>query len=66
MNQKRIKQHNIKTRIGSDTMELTQDELQLMVHHLTQQVAQLTADKSMLMAKLELATVQLNQAQGQE
>ena len=47
-------------------MELTKEELELMVHHLTQQVAQLTADKSMLMAKLELATVQLNQAQGQE
>ena len=47
-------------------MELTKEELELMVHHLTQQVAQLTADKSMLMAKLEIATAQLNQSQGQE
>ena len=47
-------------------MELTQDELQLMVQHLTQQVAILTTDKAMLMAKLELATAQLNQSQGQE
>lgn len=47
-------------------MELTKEELELMVQHLTQQVAQLTADKAMLMSKLELATAQLNQMQGQE
>ena len=47
-------------------MELTQEELELMVQHLTQQVAILTTDKTMLLAKLELATAQLNQMQGQE
>ena len=38
----------------------------MMVNLLTQEVARLTTDKAMLMAKLELATAQLNQSQGQE
>lgn len=35
-------------------MNLSQQELELMVQHLTQEVARLTADKAMLLAKLEL------------
>lgn len=41
-------------------MKLTQEELELMVQHLTQEVARLTVDKTLLLAKLELAQ------QGQE
>lgn len=35
-------------------MELTHEELQLMVQHLTQEVAKLTLDKALLMSKIEL------------
>lgn len=47
-------------------MNQSKEELAIMVNILSQEVARLTADKAMLMAKLELATAQLNQAQGQE
>ena len=40
-------------------MKLTQEELELMVHHLTQEVARLSGDKSLLLAKLDLATSEL-------
>lgn len=47
-------------------MNPSKEELAMMVNLLTQEVARLTTDKAMLMAKLELATAQLNQSQGQE
>lgn len=47
-------------------MNQSKEELAIMVNILSQEVARLTADKAMLMAKLELATAQLNQSQGQE
>ena len=47
-------------------MNPSKEELAMMVNLLTQEVAYLTTDKAMLMAKLELATAQLNQSQGQE
>lgn len=47
-------------------MNQTKEELAMMVDYLSMEVARLTTDKAMLMAKLELATAQLNQSQGQE
>ena len=46
-------------------MELTKEELELMIQHLTQQVAQLSTDKALLLARLELVQQQLKQM-GQE
>lgn len=47
-------------------MELNKQELELMVHHLTQEVARLSGDKTLLLAKLDLATAELNKLKEQK
>ena len=44
-------------------MNQTKDELVIMINLLTQEVARLTTDKAMLMAKLEMVQQQLQQLQ---